>query len=317
MFNFKNYGPVERDKKKKIAIIIAVCTVVLILAVAVALVVSIVANRSNTPDNNNGGNTNDDGDNGGTIVNTTQNYSFNATKSGTLLVINKNSNPFDFELNSTASFKEISANIPKVNNVAVYQTKAGKVADETALSALNNMLTAFYNNTETDKAAAAKITVYEAYRSYDDQEALNSSTKGGHSDFHTGMLFDLRADGASINTAAYKWIYDNAHKYGFVQRYPDAKKDATGVSGFDHAFRYVGVAHATYMKSNDLCLEEYVELLKTKTASSPLKVATNCEVYYVAANQSGDTALPLSTSRNTYTVSGDNNGGFIVTKISK
>ena len=67
----------------------------------------------------------------------------------------------------------------------------------------------------------------------------------------------------NANDAGKTWLANNAHKYGFVMRYPDAKSDITGVSGYESAYRYVGVAHATYMYNNNLCLEEYVSYLKS------------------------------------------------------
>ena len=112
----------------------------------------------------------------------------------------------------------------------------------------------------------------------------------------------------------FKWLYDNAYKYGFVLRYPTAKSTVTGVTNEAYHFRQVGYAHAYYMQKNNLCLEEYLEFLKTST--SPLEFngddGNKYMVYYQAASEGDTTTLTVPADLD-YTVSGDNMGGFIVT----
>ena len=185
-----------------------------------------------------------------------------------------------------------------------------KYMEKTALAAMDNMITDF-------AAASGKtnILIKYAYRSYEDQKAFQ--TAPGFSDHHTGFgvqlaytqderNYDLSAD------PTYAWIAENCYKYGFVVRYPDAKADITGVSDYESYFRYVGVAHATYMVANDLCMEEYVELLSVQ--KNPLKVtgADGCkyEIYYYSVD--GDTKVEVPTNY-AYTVSGTNDGGVVVT----
>ena len=100
-------------------------------------------------------------------------------------------------------------------------------------------------------------------------------------------------------------------------RYPDSKAAITGVDGYEYCFRYVGVPHAYYIHENNYCLEEYVELIKnTYTPDKTLKITTSdgglYEVYYVAAGSEELTVLKVPANYS-YTVSGDNIGGFIVT----
>lgn len=59
-------------------------------------------------------------------------------------------------------------------------------------------------------------------------------------------------------TGTYKWLRDNAHKYGFVLRYPDGKFDLTGRYFSPWHYRYVGEEAATQMYQLELCLEEYL-----------------------------------------------------------
>lgn len=233
------------------------------------------------------------------------------------------------------------------NGTNPYQTKHYRTDEKLqypAAYAANRMLTDFYLKYED-----SSLIFMDAYRSSEDQEKINSSTPVGFSEHHTGLVFTLRTYDANgkldqLRNNAYKdWIYENAHKYGIICRYPSEKETYTGVSDYDYCFRYVGVAHATYMYENDLCLEEYVELLEEHTADNPLKItATMADgtteayaVYYTAASTSDQLTtlkvpkdftdktgyVPANKKESAtflpgvgeYTVSGDNIGGFIVT----
>jgi len=63
------------------------------------------------------------------------------------------------------------------------------------------------------------------------------------------------------NTDAYRWLMDNAWKFGFVLRYPEGKLDVTGVPFRPYHFRYVGRLHAKLMAEEGLCLEEYLRVV--------------------------------------------------------
>ena len=58
----------------------------------------------------------------------------------------------------------------------------------------------------------------------------------------------------------YKWLMDNAYKYGFILRYPEGKKDITGVSFAPWQFRYVGIDLAKILHDQKLTLEEYLKV---------------------------------------------------------
>ncbi len=184
-----------------------------------------------------------------------------------------------------------------------------------ACAALAEMLVAF--NEETGKV----ITVWGAYRSYGDQEALYSPSspkacKPGGSDYHTGNAALLRYDhngefrGIDTNAAYADWFKENAHKYGFIMRYPKDKEAYTGtITDGESHYRYVGVAHATLMHERDLCLEEYTELVRSFTLSAEQQLIANVDgvryrVYSVAVNANGVTKAPIPQGE--YTMSGDN-----------
>ena len=144
-------------------------------------------------------------------------------------------------------------------------------------------------------------------------------------DFRTGRTckFGIFPEGASSNyykpDGTYAWFAENAHNYGFILRYPEDKEaffDETITAHTSSTFRYVGVAAATYIAENNLCLEEYLDVVKTYTFDNMLEVthgSTTYGVYYVAANQNGQTKLTVPASGTPYEVSGNNKDGFIVT----
>ena len=149
----------------------------------------------------------------------------------------------------------------------------------------------------------------------------------GYSEHHTGLLVSLSESHSSYNLRLedHSLLFEMCHEYGFIQRYPAGKSTLTGVSNYGECLRYVGVAHATYIYQNGLCLEEYVELIRknhvsaTGTDGKHLLIDTdqdgtaNYAVYYVPKNDSSDlTSIPVPNGIES-TVSGDNIGGFIVT----
>ena len=97
-------------------------------------------------------------------------------------------------------------------------------------------------------------------------------TVPGHSEHHTGLAFDTitpeyhrdiySLDDRFAKTDAYAWLVTNCADYGFILRYPKDKESITKINFEPWHYRYVGVEHAKYMKKYNLCLEEYIALLK-------------------------------------------------------
>ena len=63
-------------------------------------------------------------------------------------------------------------------------------------------------------------------------------------------------------TGDFEWINKNCYKYGFVVRYTEEKQRLTKIQDEPWHFRYVGIPHAYYMTTNNLCLEEYIDLVR-------------------------------------------------------
>ena len=169
------------------------------------------------------------------------------------------------------------------------------------------------------------VMFVSAHRTAEQQSAIGGSIPAGYSDSHTGLSFAIRGQtttGAPLPLTDQKYakFYQECYKYGFVVRYPADKVGQTGVSDYTNYFRYVGYVHAYLMTTKNLCLEEYIPYLQGHTyGDGALKVTTDdgssYEIYYVPATGT-TTQVPVPEHDN-YTISGDNEGGFIVTvKVS-
>lgn len=115
-----------------------------------------------------------------------------------------------------------------------------------------------------------------AYRSYDTQLGLYNSYKAsngntwadkwsaraGHSEHQTGLALDVGVKneyvlGKFASSREFVWMKDNAHKYGFILRYPEGKEYITGYGYEPWHYRYVGESAAAYIYENDITFEEY------------------------------------------------------------
>ena len=65
-------------------------------------------------------------------------------------------------------------------------------------------------------------------------------------------------------TMEYQWMRDNAHKFGFILRFPENKSDITGIFFEPWHYRYVGKVHAEFMHQHDLTLEEYLYMVELR-----------------------------------------------------
>ena len=101
------------------------------------------------------------------------------------------------------------------------------------------------------------------------EKASRYSAKPGHSEHETGLAIDI-SNGDSqrsigdwfTSTPQADWLYKNAHKYGFILRYPEGKEDITGYKYESWHYRYVGTEISKHFNQNNLTLEEYLGLKK-------------------------------------------------------
>lgn len=127
------------------------------------------------------------------------------------------------------------------------------------------------------KEAGYKFVVSSGYRSYAEQNELYENYKEsygigeadkivarpGHSEYQTGISFDLQPynkvfkDGSEYESEEYKWLEEHAHEYGFIIRFKSEKNDITKFNSSAWRLRFVGVDAAKIMHDENLCFEEY------------------------------------------------------------
>ncbi len=112
-----------------------------------------------------------------------------------------------------------------------------------------------------------QVSLYNNYVTrWGQEEADKFSAKPGQSEHQTGLAMDITA--ASVNyelsddfgeTLEGSWVRENAHRFGFVIRYPKGKEEITGYQYEPWHLRYLGINLATIIVESGLTMEEYFQ----------------------------------------------------------
>ncbi|QUG43785.1 M15 family metallopeptidase [Psychrobacillus sp. INOP01] len=111
--------------------------------------------------------------------------------------------------------------------------------------------------------------LYDRYVTNDGQDAADRySARPGYSEHQTGLAFDIGeqlfeqhfARESFGETEAGKWVAANAHKYGFIMRYPKGSEKITGYMYEPWHFRYIGEELALKVYEANVTLEEFLNL---------------------------------------------------------
>ena len=138
-----------------------------------------------------------------------------------------------------------------------------------------NAAYSFYKLSKDAKKLGFRIIIVSGYRSYEYQDklfsyyvlekgldyALMCSAKPGHSEHQTGLAIDVEGSNYDYNlfekSKDFNWMKNNAHKYGFILRYPKGKEYITGFKYEPWHYRYVGNEVAKYIYEHKITFEEY------------------------------------------------------------
>lgn len=268
---------------------------------------------------------------------TQKSVSTSELSSGSLILVN-----FEHNYSLTDSItKELTSLYGSTGHNTLFVLRDAEVRIRRDIAApMREMLEALVeaNSTLGTTSSQDRVIITSGYRNTEKQTELyndavgtedeNFVSKPGYSEHHTGYAIDLNIFTSAGKTVEMReneqsWIEENCAKYGFVIRYEGSKFEITGILDEPWHFRYVGVPHATYMMENDLCLEEYLELLKTDYSytEGPLEISTEDAeylVYYVPASSDSTTFVSVPPELvGTYEISGNNVDGFIVTVTLK
>lgn len=129
-----------------------------------------------------------------------------------------------------------------------------------------------------------RLDINSAYRDYETQQKLinrmDSSVgverteelvaKPGHSEHHLGTAIDFTSPEVGTeqtptfgDTNAYRWLIENAWKYGFALSYPANNSHITGYTFEPWHWRYIGKEHASILKAHpELTLTQYLIMVE-------------------------------------------------------
>ncbi|WML44992.1 M15 family metallopeptidase [Neobacillus sp. PS3-40] len=133
------------------------------------------------------------------------------------------------------------------------------------------------------KDSGIELYAVSGYRSYSRQKtifdaeinkvgekkAVQAVALPGSSEHQTGLAMDVASLSTNLDltegfasTKEGKWIAENAHKFGFILRYPKGKEGITIYEYEPWHFRYVGVKAATIIYKHNWTLEEFFNEVK-------------------------------------------------------
>lgn len=171
---------------------------------------------------------------------------------------------------------EESYQINNLVNINLQSSYANNQAEEETVNAyyelwnaakeeigINLMVISSYRNFETQKER------YAEYKRISLEYADTYCEREGHSEHQTGLALDIVSTKHPVRTKfieseEYEWLKNNAHKYGFIIRYPADKFSITGFKNEENHIRYVGKKAAKIIKQEDITLEEYYEFYISK-----------------------------------------------------
>ena len=100
------------------------------------------------------------------------------------------------------------------------------------------------------------------------EKTYEQTMPAGCSEHETGLALDilcsenLNMDITQAEEPGNRWLAEHAYEYGFILRYPKDKEEITGIFYEPWHFRYVGKEAATFLRENELTLEEFWEILE-------------------------------------------------------
>ena len=135
---------------------------------------------------------------------------------------------------------------------------------------------AFEKMSNDARSKGCIIKAHSTYRSYEQQKSIYNSyvqddgqaaadtysARPGYSEHQTGLVADVVASNSNDITdfdkyKENKYVLENAHKFGFIVRYPVGKENITGYKSEPWHLRYVGVETATKIKNLNITYDEY------------------------------------------------------------
>lgn len=156
-------------------------------------------------------------------------------------------------------------NITEISN---YYSYANNSTKDEVYKAYKNM----WNAAKKEELTLIVTSSYRDYKTQDylwnnyadsngDEWADTISARAGFSEHQSGLALDIVTYNTIMNdfenTDEFKWLEKNAHKYGFILRYPKDKKNITGYDYESWHYRYVGEDVAKAIHKKNITFDEY------------------------------------------------------------
>jgi len=217
-------------------------------------------------------------------------------------------------------FGDANARPNKENGTPIYKATLAQGLQAEALSAFNSMITEFHAQTTSDTI----IWVNKAYEPGATGYYANGlAVSLGYE--HYANEGDTDTTVSSIeNVTEFDWLYKNSYRFGFIQ--------ASEAEGEKNIFRYVGLAHAKYIrdkqtksKNDDYGLDDYIAELKlttpdakkttkgVKAIGEKANATINYNMYYLTVAEGQETIKFPDETKYNYSIITTDDGGYIVT----
>lgn len=142
----------------------------------------------------------------------------------------------------------------------------------------------------------------------------------GTSEHHNGLTADLSYNNLPVESEFAKspfglWLKDNAHKYGFIIRYPEGKEKETTKKYEPWHVRFVGTELASFIYKNKISLDEFHAYMESKGFASGTGVGENNTGVYLFINASSrkNTFVGVGIPEdNSFVISDRGDGGVIL-----
>lgn len=143
------------------------------------------------------------------------------------------------------------------------QTQAAYKAlyDAAKADGLNLIITSGYRTWDKQNAMFENYVKTETF-----EKAIIHAARPGHSEHHTGEALDMvtldpkkPTSQQTDNKVITAWLVENAHRFGFILRYPEGKTEQTGYMFEPWHYRYVGLPLAEILRNDGewITVEEY------------------------------------------------------------
>ena len=152
------------------------------------------------------------------------------------------------------------ANLRSVNGTHILLREEAALALESMIDAMNEDGLTIVLISGYRSLASQKSLFDRRVREYGSISAADKDTaRAGHSEHQTGLAVDLLqrtvrplGNANFQNTRQYKWLLENAYKYGYILRYPKNYEHITGFSYEPWHWRYIGIDAAAAMKDGEI-----------------------------------------------------------------